>query len=92
MTKKQFIKDVATATEQPQSVVKEVVEEVLVGIQTALVNGIDVQFPGFGTFTTIKRAARKGRNPSTGKEMMFAASTGVKFKVGAALKRAVKEG
>ena len=92
MTKKQFIDDVSKVTGESKSTVKTVLNEILSGIQQALINEADVQFPGFGTFTTIKRAARKGRNPATGEEMMFAASTGVKFKVGASLKRAVKEG
>jgi DNA-binding protein HU-beta len=45
---------------------------------------------GFGTFSTTDRAAREGRNPSTGKPMTIAASTVAKFKVGSKLKEAVK--
>jgi DNA-binding protein HU-beta len=45
---------------------------------------------GFGTFSTTERAAREGRNPSTGEPMTIAASTQAKFKVGAKLKEAVK--
>lgn len=49
-----------------------------------------VQLIGFGTFETSDRAARKGRNPSTGEEMDIPATTVPKFKAGANLKRAVK--
>lgn len=58
-------------------------------IQKALSKKDDVQLVGFGTFTTAKRAARTGRNPSTGAAIKIAASTVVRFKVGAKLKAAV---
>ena len=45
---------------------------------------------GFGTFSTSDRAAREGRNPSTGATMKIAATTVAKFKVGTKLKEAVK--
>ena len=45
---------------------------------------------GFGTFSTSDRAAREGRNPSTGATMKIAATTVAKFKVGSKLKEAVK--
>ncbi|MEW5733841.1 MAG: HU family DNA-binding protein [Thermodesulfobacteriota bacterium] len=44
---------------------------------------------GFGTFSKVKRKARKGRNPQTGQEIKIKATTTVKFKPGKALKEAV---
>ena len=41
---------------------------------------------GFGTFSVIKRKARIGRNPQTGKAIKIAAKKVVKFKAGKALK------
>jgi len=38
----------------------------------------------------VKRAARTGRNPKTGKELKIPAKTVVNFKVGKGLKDAVK--
>ena len=52
--------------------------------------GDKIQITGFGTFEVAKRAARKGRNPATGKEIKIAASKAPKFKAGALLKKAVK--
>ena len=52
--------------------------------------GGEVALVGFGTFTTAKREARKGRNPATGKEITIAAATLPKFRPGKALKDAVK--
>ena len=48
-----------------------------------------VQLVGFGTFEVTKRAARKGRNPLTKKEITIKASKAPKFKAGKALKDAV---
>ncbi len=48
-----------------------------------------VQIPGFGTFSVSFRAARKGRNPQTGKPLDIPASKGAKFKAGKGLKDAV---
>ena len=40
---------------------------------------------GFGTFSVVKRKAREGRNPQTGKTIKIAAKKVVKFKAGKAL-------
>jgi len=47
-------------------------------------------FKCFGNFEVRERAARKGRNPQTGKEITIAASKVPAFKAGKALKDAVK--
>ena len=44
---------------------------------------------GFGTFSVSHRAARKGRNPQTGKEIQIAARNVVKFKPGKELSDSV---
>lgn len=44
---------------------------------------------GFGTFTTVERAAREGKNPTTGKKIQIAASTQPKIKAGKELKDAL---
>ncbi|MCQ2424175.1 MAG: HU family DNA-binding protein, partial [Clostridia bacterium] len=45
---------------------------------------------GFGSFEVKKRAARKGRNPATGKSIKIAASKAPAFKAGKAFKDAIK--
>ncbi len=59
-------------------------------IARALKKGNKVTLIGFGTFSVTKRAARKGRNPQTGKEMKIAAKRVPKFTPGKGLKAAVK--
>ena len=45
---------------------------------------------GFGTFSVVKRKAREGRNPQTGKVIKIPAKKVVKFKAGKALADKVK--
>jgi DNA-binding protein HU-beta len=56
----------------------------------ALKKGERVALVGFGSFSVAKRAARKGRNPQTGKEIKIAAKKVVKFKAGSELTKSVK--
>ena len=48
-----------------------------------------VTLVGFGTFTKVRRKARKGRNPQTGDPIKIKASNVVKFRPGKKLKDAV---
>ena len=41
-----------------------------------------VTLVGFGTFSKVRRKARKGRNPQTGEEIKIKARNVVKFKAG----------
>ena len=54
-----------------------------------LKKGEKVQLVGFGTFDVLKRPARQGRNPRTGKSMKIKASKAPKFKAGKALKDSI---
>ena len=54
-------------------------------------SGDKVSLVGFGSFDTVKRAARQGKNPQTGAIMKIAATTVPKFRAGSALKDAVKK-
>ena len=48
-----------------------------------------VALVGFGTFKSVKRAARKGKNPATGEAIKIAATTSPKFTAGAKFKAVV---
>ena len=48
-----------------------------------------ISLVGFGSFSVSKRAARKGRNPQTGKEIAIAAKNVIRFKAGADLSKKV---
>ena len=53
--------------------------------------GDKIQLVGFGTFEVAERAAREGRNPTTGATIKIPASKAPKFKAGKALKDAVNK-
>jgi DNA-binding protein HU-beta len=55
-------------------------------ISSALKKGDTVAISGFGSFKTVQRKARKGRNPRTGQEIQIPASKAVKFTAGKGLK------
>ena len=61
------------------------------GITSALEKGDSISLIGFGSFKVVERAAREGRNPSTGEKIQIAASKGVKFTPGAGLKDRVNK-
>lgn len=58
-------------------------------LSDSLARGERVQVPGFGTFNLSERAARQGRNPTTGATIDIPASKGVRFKPGKELKDTV---
>ncbi|MCE2787451.1 MAG: HU family DNA-binding protein [Bacteroidota bacterium] len=62
----------------------------MTGTQAALKKGDKLILVGFGTFSVTKRAARKGRNPQTGKVINIPAKKVVKFKAGAGLQGKIK--
>ncbi|PIF27347.1 DNA-binding protein HU-beta [Acidovorax sp. 56] len=66
-----------------------VLESFIDTVQTAVKKGDAVQLVGFGTFKSAKRAARTGKNPSTGAALKIPATTVPKFVAGAKFKAVV---
>ena len=60
-------------------------------VEETLKNGEKVVLVGFGTFEVRSRAARKGRNPQTKKEITIPASKAPVFKAGKVLKDLVNK-
>ena len=86
MNKLELVEHVATEAELTKVSAAAALEAVLDGIAKSLKKGDEVRLVGFGTFSVRERAAGKGRNPATGKEIKIAASKNARFKAGAALK------
>ena len=61
------------------------------GVMNSLQKGDPVVLVNFCTITVKQRAAREGRNPSTGEKIKINAAKVVGFKAGKALKDAVKD-
>ena len=89
MNKQELIDAVASSTGTSKSATGEAVDALIGTITTALVNGDTVQLIGFGSFGVGARAARNGRNPTTGEELKIPASKTVKFTAGKAFKDVV---
>jgi DNA-binding protein HU-beta len=89
MTKAEFIAKVAEKSGLSQKDTNIVVQAALDTITEALKNKDSVSFIGFGSFSTVEKAAREAKVPSTGKVVHAPATTAVKFKVGKALKETV---
>jgi DNA-binding protein HU-beta len=86
MNKSELIKAIADSTDMKQTEAGRVVDAVFDTIAASLRKGDQVAVAGFGTFVAKTRAAREGRNPSTGKAISIPARTSAAFKPASALK------
>lgn len=91
MTKDELVAKISEDAAISKSEAAAALAAVTSGITEALVSGDGLTLTGFGAFSVTQRAARMGRNPRTGEALQIAASRGVKFKAGKALKDAVKK-
>ena len=89
MTKAELISSVAEQAGLKKVEAEKAVAAFIASVTAALKSGDKLSLVGFGTFSTAKRAARKGQNPQTGKKIDIPAATIPKFKPGKTLKEAV---
>ena len=87
MTKNELAERVAQRTGLSASQARQVVETTLEAVSDELAAGGEVSLAGFGKFSVSQRAARQGRNPSTGATIQIAASKAAKFSAASALKK-----
>ncbi len=85
MNKAELIDAIAADAGLSKADAKRALDGFITATTKALKKGDSVALVGFGSFKVAKRAARKGRNPQTGKEIKIAAKKVVKFKAGAEL-------
>lgn len=89
VNKQELVNEVAKVADLPKLKAQAAVEAVFDSIKVSLKEGQEVRLVGFGTFTTVDRAATTGRNPRTGDKIDIPASKIAKFKAGKELKDAV---
>jgi DNA-binding protein HU-beta len=89
MNKSDLVAAMAESADISKAAADRALTSIKDSVTTALKKGDKVALIGFGTFSTAKRAARDGRNPSTGKKMKIKAKTVAKFKAGSRLADAV---
>ncbi len=91
MNKAQLVNALVDAHGITKTQANDVVGTVLSTLRGSLAKGETVQLVGFGSFTVVSRAARKGRNPSTGEAIKIAATKRVRFNAGKDLREAVNK-
>jgi DNA-binding protein HU-beta len=62
---------------------------IIESIHNSLKNGEEVSIANFGSFKVKKRAARKGRNPQTGAEILIPERNVISFSAGKNLRESV---
>ena len=93
MTKQEFVERVASKSNLGRREAAEAVDAFLDSITDALRGGDDVQFTGFGKFSTQQRAERQGVNPrNPSQKVTIPAANVPKFSAGSSLKQAVRSG
>ena len=90
MNKSELIAKIADKSELTKKDAEKALNAFVDSVTEALKAGDKIVLVGFGSFETKKRAARKGKNPQTGAIIDIPAATVPTFKVGKALKDAVK--
>lgn len=86
MNKAELTRAIALKSGLTQDVASKALNATLDAITESLERSEPVMLIGFGTFEVRQRAARTGRNPSTGEQIQIAASKNAAFKAGSGLK------
>jgi DNA-binding protein HU-beta len=90
MTKAELIASIGKETKISKASAEKALNAFSNTVMKALKKGDKLTLTGFGTFSVVKRKARTGRNPQTGKEIKIPATKVAKFKAGNLLRGAVK--
>ncbi|OPY60377.1 MAG: DNA-binding protein HRm [Syntrophorhabdaceae bacterium PtaU1.Bin034] len=91
MTKTEFVGKLAETGKITKKQAETVFSAFVETITAPLKGGDPVHLPGLGTFSSVKREARKGRNPRTGQEIKIPARTAVKFSTSNSLNKQLNE-
>jgi DNA-binding protein HU-beta len=85
MTKAELIAVMAEGAAVTKAAAAKALEAYVGAVAKELKKSSKLGLVGFGTFSVVKRKAREGRNPQTGKKIKIAAKKVVKFKAGKVL-------
>ena len=91
MYKPELIEAIAKDAKLSKSEAERALNSFIERTTKALKNGKKVSLIGFGTFSVLKRDARKGTNPQNGKTIKISAKKFAKFKGGAELSKAINK-
>ncbi|MCR5494023.1 MAG: HU family DNA-binding protein [Treponema sp.] len=91
MTKQELVNEMASELGITKKLCGETLNTMLEEIVKTLETGGKYTQPGFGTFKTAERNEHVGRNPATGKKMLYPKKRRLKFKVSDILKDEINE-
>jgi len=91
VTKKEIVRSISEELGLTQLKTKEIVQKTFDAIIETLVEDKRIELRNFGVFEVKCRAARKARNPKTGKEVMVEKKYVVTFKPGKEMEQRVRE-
>ena len=91
ISKKQLVDQIAAKTDATKTDINTILDAYIDVVKSNVAEGNKVQLVGFGAFELRHRAARKGGNPQTGKEIEIAASNVPAFKPGKSFKDEVNK-
>jgi len=89
LTKAHIVDAIADQIGYPKNHSSEIVETLLELIKSSLESGDDVLISGFGKFCVKEKGERRGRNPSTGEDMMMKPRKVVTFRCSGNLKKMI---
>lgn len=88
MNKQELVKHLAESAEVTKAQAESVLNALVTTVVDTVRSGNEISITDLGKFGTKERAARKGRNPSTGESIEIAAKRSPKFSPAKALKDA----
>ena len=91
MNKTELVSAIAEKSELSKKDAELALKAFITTVTEELKKDEKIQLVGFGTFETVDRAARTGKNPQTGKTIKIAACKAPKFKAGKLLKDTLNE-
>jgi DNA-binding protein HU-beta len=89
MNKSELIEKMAKDADISKTAANTALDSLLTSITKSLKKNQKVTLVGFGTFSTSRRKARKGRNPQTGEVIKIKAKKIAKFKPGKKLETSI---
>jgi DNA-binding protein HU-beta len=92
LTKAELVDKISAAQKITKVEVEKAIKIVTEGITTVIKDNDFIRIPDFVDFKVNDRAARKGRNPQTGKEIDIPATKVIAVRVSKPLKEVVKNG
>lgn len=90
MTKAELVSAMAQGAGITKAAAAAALESYQAAVAKELKKSGKIGLVGFGTFSVVKRKAREGRNPQTGKAIKIPAKKVIKFKAGKALAEKAK--